>query len=160
MGKTGTDRDRNPRPRSSGARRPGATGRRHRALILLVEDDPHELEMYSDVLWYNGFDLIQSGDGEEAVAKALEHVPDLILVDLLLPGMNGIEVCRRIKADPRTAHVPVVALTAQSEEEFGLLAGNAGCQQFLEKPISPVDVLKLAEQLVGRPPPAGEDRPE
>jgi DNA-binding response OmpR family regulator len=151
----GTGQERIPRPQSS-----GSTDRRYRPLVLLVEDDPNELEIYGKVLWYNGFDLIQRGDGDEGVAAAREYVPDLVLVDLLLPGANGIEVCRRIRADPRTAHVPVVALTAQSEEEFGLLARGVGCQRYLEKPIGALDVLKVVEEVVGRPPPPGDDQPD
>jgi CheY-like chemotaxis protein len=147
------------RPRSSGNRR-ALNDRRYRPLVLLIEDDPHELEIYGRVLWSKGFELIQRGKGEEGVAAAREHVPDLVLVDLLLPDANGLEACRRIKRDPRTSHVPVVALTAQSEEEFGLLAEAVGFQRYLEKPIGPLDVLKVVEDLVGRPPQPVEDGPD
>jgi DNA-binding response OmpR family regulator len=135
-------------------RRPGAD--RTRPLVLLVEDDPHDRHMYGRTLWYNGFDVIEGEDGEEAISLAREHDPDLILVDLLLPRLNGIEVCRVLKADPETAAIPVIALTARSELEFGLLARDAGCMRYLEKPIGPLTVLREVEAVVGRPPPAGE----
>lgn len=148
------DRDRHDEARHSEPADP-ARGR-FRALILLVEDDPHDREIYGKVLWYNGFDVVYGSDGHEAVALARRHVPDLVLVDLLLPGLNGIEACRRIRGDPATAHVPVVALTARPEEEFGLLARDAGCLRYLEKPVSPIEVLKEVESLIGQPPPAGD----
>lgn len=136
----------------------GSPGSRFRPLILLAEDDPHDREIYGRVLWYNGFDVVYASNGHEAVALAIRHVPDLVLVDLLLPGLNGIEACRQIRANPATAHVPVIALTARPEREFGLLARDAGCLRYLEKPVSPVDVLKEVESLIGQPPPAGDTR--
>lgn len=142
--------------RSGGAGRRSWEPERRRPLVLLVEDDPADRQMYGKALWYNGFDVIEGEDGEEAVALAMEHVPDLVLVDLLLPGLNGIEVCRRLKEDPETAEIPVIALTARAEWEFGLLARDAGCLRYLEKPIGPLKVLKAVEDVVGRPPPSGE----
>jgi DNA-binding response OmpR family regulator len=129
---------------------------RYRPLVLLVEDDPEDREMYGKTLWYNGFDVLEGGDGEAAVALARKHAPDLVLVDLLLPKLNGIEVCRELKSDAATKDIPVIALTARSEGEFGLLARDAGCVDFLEKPIGPLSVLKAVESVVGRAPPAGE----
>jgi CheY-like chemotaxis protein len=146
-----------PPARPSGERGRGPAAARDRPLVLLVEDDPHDREMYGNTLWYNGFDVVEGEDGHEAVSLALEHVPDLVLVDLLLPGLNGIEVCRRLKSDPVTAEIPVIALTARAEWEFGLLARDAGCMRYLEKPIGPLQVLKAVEEVVGQPPPAGED---
>jgi CheY-like chemotaxis protein len=144
--------------------RPGRTGpepghrwkpTRARPLILVAEGDPADLRLYSKVLWYNGFDVMTAGDGEEAVARALEHRPDLVLVDLLLPGLTGIGVCERLRA--RGLKAPIVVLTARAEREFGHLARQAGCVGYLEKPISPLDVLHYVEDMVGRPPPPGED---
>jgi two-component system, OmpR family, phosphate regulon response regulator PhoB len=137
----------------------GAAGAsaRTRPLVLLVEDDAHDREIYGKTLWYNGFDIIQGENGEEAVALAREHSPDLVVVDLLLPKLNGIEVCRRLKADPKTSQIPVIALTARAEREFGLLARDAGCMAYLEKPIGPLKVLEAVESIVGRPPPSGEE---
>jgi two-component system, OmpR family, phosphate regulon response regulator PhoB len=128
---------------------------RARPLILLAEDDPHDREIYGKTLWYNGFDVEPCEDGSEVVPRARELSPDLVVVDLLLPGLNGIEVCRRLKSDPDTAGVPVLALTARPEREFGLLARHAGCVGYLEKPISPLSVLRAVEDVIGRAPQAG-----
>jgi CheY-like chemotaxis protein len=147
--------------RSGHAGRPGPmagphpNARRPRPLILLAEDDPVDLRLYSMVLWYNGFDVVTAADGESAVALALEHRPDLVLVDLLLPKLTGIGVCKQLRA--QEMDVPLIALTARSERDFGDAARQAGCVGYLEKPIGPLDVLHYVEDVVGRPPPPGED---
>jgi CheY-like chemotaxis protein len=151
------DRERRVHHRDAGHAQPRPQASRFRPLILLVEDDPNDQEIYGKGLWYNGYDLIAAEDGQRAVELARKHRPDLVMIDLVLPRLNGIEACRRLKADPATAGIPVIALTACSEGEFGLLARNAGCGRYLEKPIGPLDVLKAVEETIGRPPPAGED---
>jgi CheY-like chemotaxis protein len=151
-----TDRSGRPgrtRPEPGHRRKPT----RARPLILVAEDDPDDLRLYSMVLWYNGFDVVTAADGESAVALALEHRPDLVLVDLLLPKLTGIGVCKRLRA--QEMDVPMVALTGRSERDFGDAARQAGCVGYLEKPIGPVDVLHYVEDAVGRPPPPGEDDP-
>lgn len=142
---------------AGGVTRPLPGQDRFRPLVLLVEDDPHDREIYGKILWYNGFDVIHGADGAEGVTLAREHTPDVVVVDLIMPELNGIETCRKIKADPATAHVPVIALTGRSRFEFGDRAREAGCVQYLEKPIRPLKVLEAVESLVGRPPLAGEE---
>ena len=90
-----------------------------RPLVLVVEDFQDAREMYALYLGYEGFGVIQAKDGFEALKLAGEQLPDLILMDLALPGMDGWEATRRIKDDPRTRHIPVVALTGH------VLAGHA-----------------------------------
>jgi CheY-like chemotaxis protein len=141
---------------ASGVAESTSSRKRFRPLVLLVEDDAHDREIYGKILWYNGFDVVNGEDGAEGVALAREHQPDVVVVDLVMPRLNGIEVCREIKADPTTARVPVIALTGRSRFEFGDLARDAGCVRYLEKPIGPLKVLEAVESLVGRPPPAGE----
>jgi two-component system, cell cycle response regulator DivK len=129
---------------------------RTRPLVLLVEDDPNDREIYGKILWYNGFDVIEGEDGAQGVELARTHVPDVVVVDLIMPHLNGIEVCHKLKADPATARVPIIVLTGQERLKFGELARDAGCVQYLEKPIRPLKVLEAVESLVGRAPPAGE----
>jgi two-component system response regulator ResD len=130
-------------------------GERSRQLVLLAEDDPHDLDIYGRTLWYNGFDVLEAADGERALELARLHKPDLVLVDLLLPGLTGIEVCRRIREDGLAS--PVIALTARAREDFGDIAREAGCIDYLEKPVGPLDVLRTVERVIGRPPPPGDD---
>jgi CheY-like chemotaxis protein len=137
-------------------RRPTRTPRT-RPLILLAEDDAHDSEIYGKTLWYNGYDVIHGGDGEAALELARRHAPDLVLVDLLLPRINGIDLCRQLRAEPSLRDIPLIALTARAEQEFGLLARDAGCSGYLEKPIGPFAVLEAVERMIGRAPPPVED---
>lgn len=133
-----------------------AAKERRRQLVLAVEDERHDWEIYGKMLWYNGFDVVHAEDAESALELVAEHHPDAILADLMLPGMDGLELCRCVKQNPETAAIPIVLLTARTRREFGEEADRVGCACFLEKPISPVSVLHTVEDLVGRPPPPAE----
>lgn len=131
---------------------------RTRQLVLLVEDDPNDLHLYGTMLWYNGFDVLEARDGESAITLAGQHRPDLVLLDILLPDMTGIEVSQQIrKTDP---DVPLVALTARARSDFEPLARKAGCVDYLEKPIGPLSVLHAVEDILGRAPSPGDDDPD
>lgn len=127
-------------------------GARKRQLVLAVEDDRNDWLMYGKMLWYNGFDVIHAEDGEEGLRMAREHVPDVILADLVLPRMSGIRMCSELRKDPATREIPIVVLTGRREREVGPRAREAGCDVFLEKPVGPVEVLHVVERLVGRAP--------
>ncbi|HUG41348.1 MAG TPA: response regulator [Longimicrobiales bacterium] len=131
--------------------------RRKRQLIVVAEDEPREWEIYGKILWYNGFDVLHASDGEEALALVRQHPPDLVILDLMMPKLNGIEVCQRLKQDPATSHIPVIALTARPRWEAGREARNAGCTAYLEKPLGPLAVLHAVEDLIGRAPPVAPD---
>ena len=105
--------------------------------ILLVEDNPDNQEIYRTILAYYGYSVLQAWDGERAVRMARENGPDLILMDLTMPGMDGLEATRRLKADPATAAIPVVALTACTQSEDIADAEAAGCAAYLTKPVEP-----------------------
>ena len=105
-------------------------------LILIVEDNEKNLKLARDLLQFKGFRTIDAGTGEQALLLAAEHAPDLILMDIQLPGMDGITALGRLRAEPRTAAIPVVALTAfamKDDRERFLAAGFTG---YLTKPIS------------------------
>jgi two-component system cell cycle response regulator DivK len=104
--------------------------------ILVVEDNDKNLKLTRDVLEFAGYTVEVATTGEEAVAQALASVPDLILMDLQLPGMDGHEALARLRADPDTQRVPVVALTASAMPMDRERALSAGFDGFLEKPIS------------------------
>lgn len=107
------------------------------ALVLLVEDDPSGREMYCDFLSAVGFRVAQAHNGLQALEKAIALVPDVIVTDLGLPGIDGFELCRRIKDHERTRDVPLVAITGY--EKFGYVdrAHKAGCSSVLTKPCLP-----------------------
>lgn len=130
-----------------------------RPLVLVVEDDENDWEIYGKILWYNGYDVAYAADGEEGLRLARKRTPDLVLVDMMLPGMDGLELCRRIREDLGLQGVPIAMLTARSARDIGAKAHAAGCTTVLEKPHSPVDLLHRVEDLVGRPPLSGEGAP-
>jgi two-component system, cell cycle response regulator DivK len=117
-----------------------------RPLILLVEDYDDAREMYRDYLEYTGFRVETARDGREALTKARAQNPDLVLMDLSLPGLDGWEATRILKTDPSTAHLIVIALSAHALPAEGDRARNAGCDGFIAKPCLPHE---LVEQIAG-----------
>ena len=116
------------------------------ALIFVVDDHPINLKLACDVLEYAGYSVTQAADAEQA-QEILQHtVPDLILMDIALPGMDGLTLTRKLKADARLQHVPIVALTAFAMKGDDLKALDAGCDGYITKPI---DTRKLPEQVAG-----------
>ncbi|PKQ37818.1 MAG: two-component system response regulator [Actinobacteria bacterium HGW-Actinobacteria-1] len=111
--------------------------------ILLVEDNPQNRYLVTFLLEKNGYDVVVAEDGEEAISAVAEHVPDLILMDVQLPKLDGYEATRRIKSDQRFASIPLVALTAHSMKGDRGKAMAAGCDDYVTKPVD-------ADQLIGR----------
>ncbi len=105
------------------------------ARVLVVEDNPLNLKLIRDVLEYQGFDVLTAASGEEGVVAALSGSPDLVLMDLQLPGIDGQEALLRIRADPRCSEVPVVAVTAFAMKEDMERAAAAGFDGYIAKPI-------------------------
>lgn len=132
---------------------------RERPLVLVVEDNPDELELYGKILWYNGFDVLFARDGAEGLQFAQDHEPDLVLLDLGLPEMDGLELCRRLRQRTANSRIPVVILSARAEIDYGHRARWAGCDHYLEKPQSPLSVLHEVEKLIGPAPPGAMGSP-
>jgi len=104
--------------------------------ILVVEDNERNLKLVRDVLQFAGYEVIAARSGEQGVTLARECTPDLVLMDLQLPTMNGTEALHMLRADPRTRGIPVVAVTASAMNEDRERALRAGFDSYLEKPIS------------------------
>lgn len=115
-------------------------GDRPNPLVLVVEDYQDAREMYAAYLQFSGFRVAEASNGLEALEKARELMPDIILMDLALPKIDGWEATRRLKADERTRHIPVVALTGHALAGHAEGARQAGCDAFVAKPCLP-DVL-------------------
>jgi len=113
-----------------------------RPRVLLVDDYPDAREMYSEYLQFSGFDVVEATNGIEALKHAIEAAPDIILMDLSLPVMDGWEATRRLKSDRRTAGIPVVALTGHALAGISEGARKAGCDAFVTKPCLPEDLVK------------------
>ena len=110
-------------------------------LILVVDDYQDAREMYAEYLQFSGFRVAEARNGNEAVAQAFSLRPDLILMDLSLPGMDGWEATRVLKSDERTKHIPVVALTGHALAGASEGARRAGCDSFVTKPCLPDDLV-------------------
>ncbi len=106
------------------------------ARILVVEDNPLNLKLVRDVLEAAGYDVVSASSGEEGLREAMQQPPDLVLMDLQLPGIDGFETMRRLREGPLAAHVPVVAVTASAMAEDQANATRAGFDGYIEKPIS------------------------
>ena len=113
-----------------------------RPRVLLVDDYPDAREMYSEYLKFSGFDVVEASNGVEALQRAIENTPDIILMDLSLPVMDGWEATRRLKEDARTSDIPVVALTGHALAGMFEGAKRAGCDAFVTKPCLPEDLVK------------------
>ncbi|MEI8409888.1 MULTISPECIES: response regulator [unclassified Kribbella] len=112
--------------------------------ILVVEDNPKNLKLVRDVLLFSGYEVIEATSGEDGVRLAASEEPDLILMDLQLPGIDGAEALRRIRAGERTRDVPVVAVTAFAMDDDREHAFASGFTGYVEKPIS---VRRLPQQV-------------
>ena len=116
--------------------------------ILIVEDNDMNRDMLSRRLMREGFDVVVAEDGAEGVAKALGEQPDIVLMDMGLPVMDGWEATRAIKADRRTVSIPVIALTAHTTAQDRKMAFEAGCDDYDTKPVDIARLLGKVEKLL------------
>jgi two-component system cell cycle response regulator DivK len=116
--------------------------------ILIVEDNEKNMKLARDILRAKGYDTLEATTGEEGVKLAKEKLPGLVLMDIQLPGITGIEAFRQIRADPRTARIPVVALTASVTPTDRSAVNAAGFDAFVSKPISLREFLDTVKRLL------------
>ncbi|MDX6363098.1 MAG: two-component system, OmpR family, response regulator ResD, partial [Streptomyces sp.] len=126
------------------------------ARVLVVDDDPTVAEVVTGYLERAGYVVDRAGDGPEALARAAAHWPDLIVLDLMLPGMDGLEVCRRIRG---RGPVPVIMLTARGDEDDRILGLEVGADDYVTKPFSPRELVLRVESVLRRTRPAPGTRP-
>jgi class 3 adenylate cyclase len=119
-----------------------------RALILVVDDQPANVKLLQQVLTMSGYDVITAGNGPEALVKTSRDRPDLILLDVVMPTMSGYEVCRAIRAEPATALLPIVMVTALDPLEERVKGIEAGADDFLPKPINQAELLARVRSLL------------
>ena len=119
-----------------------------RPRVLFVDDYPDARDMYSEYLEFSGYEVVQAANGIEALERAVDTAPDIIVMDLSLPVMDGWEATRRLKADTRTAAIPVVALTGHALAGISEGAKRAGCDAFVTKPCLPEDLVKEIKRVL------------
>ena len=116
--------------------------------VLYVEDNEYNRKIVRQLLSRTSYRLLEAMDGEEGVTMAQRELPDLILMDVQLPKLSGLDATRRLRADPRTAHIPLVVVTSFALSGDGQRALDAGASAYLAKPYSPRDLLALIRQLL------------
>jgi CheY-like chemotaxis protein len=112
-------------------------GKRQAPLVLIVDDFEDNREMYAQYLRFHGYEIAEADNGQEALKQAAALHPDVIVMDLSLPGMDGWEATRRLKQEPLTRDIPVIALTGHALTGSEHTAREAGCDRFLTKPCAP-----------------------
>ncbi len=125
--------------------------------ILVVDDEDDILELISYNLEKEGYIVESVKTGERALSTAQTRVPDAVILDLMLPGLDGVEVCRRLKADAKTRHVPVVMLTAKSEDTDVVSGLEVGADDYVTKPFSPKVLIARLRAVLRRAREAGDD---
>jgi DNA-binding response OmpR family regulator len=118
--------------------------------ILVVDDEPDALELIGFNLKNAGFEVISADDGAEALKRARESVPDLILLDVMLPEMDGLEVCKGLRRDPATSAIPIIMLTAKAAEIDRVLGLELGADDYVTKPFSPRELVLRVKNLLRR----------
>lgn len=132
---------------------PGAADPSHPAAkrILVVEDNELNMKLLNDVLEAHGYEVMSTGRGAEAVEWARQYLPDLVLMDLQLPDLSGLDATRQLKASPETRHIPVIAVTAFAMAGDERRALDHGCDAYVAKPIILKDFLNLIAGYIGVP---------
>ncbi len=119
-------------------------------LIMHVEDNEYNRKIVRDLLSKNNYELVEAQNGEAALDALARQHPDLILMDVQLPKLSGLEVTRMIKADPTLAHIPVIAITSFALSGDDRLALEAGCDGYIAKPFRPRDLLEIIRRFIGQ----------
>lgn len=117
-------------------------------IVLVVEDSLSQREMIASLLAGSGLSVIEAGDGVEALEQVKSHSPDLIVLDIIMPRMNGYEVCRRLKADSKTQNMAVVMCSAKKEEFDRYWGIKQGADAYIAKPFHPQELIGTVKQLL------------
>lgn len=117
--------------------------------ILAVDDQRHIARLVEYHLTHAGYDVVVAYDGAEALEKVQEAHPDLVILDVMLPKIDGFEVLRRLKEDPETEPIPVIMLTARGQSEDALQGYEGGAQWYLSKPVDPEQLLAFVKNVLG-----------
>ena len=116
--------------------------------ILFIEDEPDQIMMISLRLKKNGYEVVSSMNGEEGLKKVVTEKPDLVLVDVIMPGIGGLEVCRRLRKDPATKNIPIISTTAAGADDVEHQCITAGADDCVRKPYDSADLLMKIKRLL------------
>jgi two-component system phosphate regulon response regulator PhoB len=118
--------------------------------IVVIEDEPDILEVLQFNLSREGYEVASAGTGSEGLATVRRETPDLVLLDLLLPGVGGLDVCRQLRSDPETRDVPIIMVTAKGEESDVVLGLGLGADDYVQKPFSPRELIARVRAVLRR----------
>ncbi|MGH7363473.1 MAG: response regulator, partial [Candidatus Methylomirabilales bacterium] len=118
--------------------------------VLVVDDEKDIVELVRYHLEKEGFQCLLAGDGPAALRLARQHRPDLLILDLMLPGLDGLEVCRQLRRDPATARLPILMLTAKAEEVDRVVGLEVGADDYVVKPFSPRELVARVKAILRR----------
>lgn len=118
--------------------------------ILIVDDSPTEIHVLSTILESNGYQVVTAESGESGVSVAKEELPDLVLMDVVMPGLNGFQATRQLKKDPATAHIPVVIVTTKDQETDKIWGMRQGAKDYLTKPVDEGNLINTIQAILGR----------
>ena len=121
-----------------------------RGTVLIVDDEEDLVELVRYNLGKDGFDVLSAPDGESGIALALKKKPDAAIIDLMLPGMDGLEVCRSLRARSETTHIPIIMLTAKATESDRIVGLEIGADDYVTKPFSPRELAARLKALLRR----------
>ena len=116
--------------------------------ILVIEDDPATLRLVDYSLKQEGYQIIKASNGLEGIRKALGESPDLVILDVMLPGMDGFEICFRLRSEPTTAKLPILMFSAKAQEIDKDTGIKVGADDYLTKPSAPADIINHVEKLL------------
>lgn len=133
-------RDRDPAREIGGAKEQGRTMAIRK--ILIVDDSPTERHVLNDLLTKSGYEVVASDNGEDAILKAKSLKPDLILMDVVMPGLNGFQATRAISRDPETRYIPIILCTSKSQETDKIWGMRQGARDYIVKPVNREELLE------------------
>lgn len=119
-----------------------------RGKVLVIDDEEYIQHILNFSFGAEGYDVLTASDGEEGINKAKNEKPDIIVMDIMMPKMDGYEACKRIKADPETKDIPVILLTAKGREADRKLGADAGADDYVVKPFSPGRLIERVEGMI------------
>ena len=121
-----------------------------RGKVLVVDDEEYIQHILNFSFGAEGYEVVTAADGEEGIRKARSEKPDIIVLDIMMPKMDGYEACKRLKADPHTKNIPVILLTAKGREVDRKLGSQAGADDYVVKPFSPGRLIERVEGMMKR----------
>lgn len=116
--------------------------------VLVIDDSPSEMARFRDMLAKNNFQVLEAANGEEGCAMAVAHLPDVILMDVVMPEMNGFQATRKITRDKATAHIPVVIISTKNQETDRVWGKRQGAKEYLTKPINEAELMNIIRSVL------------